>query len=377
LEDFLKRCDKVINKKSLEWLIKSWALDKFQNRNTLLNNIDMLLWRSKSSQNMSMWLFWGDDSTTKIVFNKIYDTSFEEKLMYDQEVFKCFVSWHLLDWLYKYLKKNTFLSRLNIEKNVWPFEITWYISNIQRAKKKWFFIEVEDISGKREFFLKEILDLKKFNLVKISWFKNEWRYPRLSKLIKTKRDILIKNAWWSYDPSMTVTVAKWLRLWELKTELLEAEDKKFTWPSTTITNDDNTDDENIIQESDTVQETNENNMNNENNYEWEEYTNERTYDQNNDNEYDEENIDDITDKDTEWQGEIIENQIENQIENTETKKESDNEIFDFDIPNNITEIQKLKEILTQDTWNISIRIWWIEKHISENWLQKIRNLLKK
>ena len=221
LEDFLKRCDSVINKKSLEWLIKWWALDQFYNRNTLLQNITSLLERSKSSQTMSMWLFGWDESTQKITFNKIFETSFEENLMMEQEVFNAFVSWHLLDWLYPYIKKWTFLSRLNDEKNTWPYKIVWYISNIQRARKKWYFIEIEDISGKREFFFKDILDFKKFDIVIISWFKSEGKYPRISKLIKTDRDTLIKNASSSFDPEITVTKAKWMRIWESKIELLK------------------------------------------------------------------------------------------------------------------------------------------------------------
>lgn len=223
LEDFLKRCDSVVNKKSLEWLIKWWALDQFYNRNTLLQNITSLLERSKSAQTMSMWLFGWDESTQKITFAKTFETSFEENLMMEQEVFHTFVSWHLLDWLYPYIKKWTFLSWLNIEKNTWPYKIVWYISNIQRARKKWYFIEIEDISGKREFFFKDILDFKKFDIVIISGFKSEWRYPRISKLVKTDRETLIKNAWSSFDPEITVTKAKGMRLWENKIELLKEE----------------------------------------------------------------------------------------------------------------------------------------------------------
>jgi len=230
LEDFLKRCDSIINKKSLEWLIKWWALDKFFDRNTLLHYITSLLEWSKSSQNMDMWLFGWDESTQKISFSKIFETSFEEKLMMEQDVFKCFVSWHLLDWLYNYIKKWSFLSRLNIEKNIWPYKIVGYISNIQRAKKKWYFIEIEDISGKREFFFKDILDFQKFDIVIISWFKQEWRYPKISKLIKTERDILIKNAWSSFNPELTVTKAKWMRMWENKVELLQTEESQNSVP---------------------------------------------------------------------------------------------------------------------------------------------------
>ncbi len=302
LEDFLKRCDKVINKKSLEWLIKSWWLDNFFDRNTLLNNIKFLLERSKSSQDMNMWLFGLDETTTKISFSKINWTSFEEKLMMEQDVFKCFISWHPLDWLYPYLKNQTFLSRLNIEKNIWPFKITWYISNIQRARKKWYFIEIEDISSKREFFFKDVLDFKKFDLVIISWFKQEWRYPRISKLIKTDRETLIKNAWWKFNPEITVTKAKWMRLWEVKKELLEDDIE--------IKKDEKKEKEQIL----------------------------------------------------------IEKEKEQNLKIKQTK---------FEIPNNISDISKLKKILETNPGDIVISIWNAEKKTSEEWLEKITSLLIK
>ena len=211
LEDFLKRCDKSVNKKSLEWLIKSWALDKFEDRNTLLENINHLLERSKSSKTMDMWLFGWDDSTSKIVFQNRKETTLLQKLMLEQDVLKSFVSWHPLDGLYSYLKKGSFFSQIDQEKYIWPFKVTGIISNIQRAKKKGFFIEIEDISWKKEFFFKEIFDFKKFDIVIIYGFKQEWRMPNISKMIVTDRDILIKLAWRSYDENMTVVKAKELR----------------------------------------------------------------------------------------------------------------------------------------------------------------------
>ncbi|HKL43984.1 MAG TPA: DNA polymerase III subunit alpha, partial [Candidatus Absconditabacterales bacterium] len=312
LENFLKRCDKVINKKSLEGLIKSGGLDNFFDRNTLLNNIKFLLERSKSSQNMSMGLFGGDETTTKISFNKIEGTSFEEKLMMEQDVFKSFVSGHPLDGLYPYLKSQTFLSRLNIEKNIGPFKITGYISNIQRARKKGYFIEIEDISSKREFFFKDVLDFKKFDLVIISGFKQEGRYPRISKLIKTDRETLIKNAGGKFNPEVTVTKAKGMRLGEVKMELLE-------------------DDTQTI-------------------------------------------------KDKKTQDKIIEKekQIKNKTEDKEDNKtENKKKQTKFEIPNNVSDISKLKEILETNPGNTIITIGNAEKNISKEGLEQVQNLLIK
>ena len=313
LEDFLKRCDSVVNKKSLEWLIKWWALDQFYNRNTLLQNITSLLERSKSAQTMSMWLFGWDESTQKITFAKTFETSFEENLMMEQEVFHTFVSWHLLDWLYPYIKKWTFLSWLNIEKNTWPYKIIWYISNIQRARKKWYFIEIEDISGKREFFFKDILDFKKFDIVIISGFKSEWRYPRISKLVKTDRETLIKNAWSSFDPEITVTKAKGMRLWDTKIELLREES------------------------------IDKHNKNSEQNAELEE--------------------------------KIIDSSEEANIAEVEEVQEVYTESNTFEIPNNIKDIKILKAILEKYPWDIEIKVGNVTKMISPEWLTQLKSLL--
>lgn len=214
LEDFLKRCQPSINKKSLEWLIKAWALDDFYDRWTLLQNAEYILDWTKSSQNANQWLFGLETMATKLELKNKKETSMMEKLMMEQEVFKTFVSANPLDGLYPYLKKFSFVSQFQNTENFWPFIITWYINEIQRAKKKGFFIKVEDISGKIEIFTKDVLDFKKFDLLIISWYK--WRSTSIDKIIKTSRESLVRQSWEKYDPTMTVVKAKWLRFGEMK-----------------------------------------------------------------------------------------------------------------------------------------------------------------
>jgi len=218
LEDFLKRCQHVINKKSLEWLVKSWALDEFWDRKTMLENTETLLQWTKSSQQMWWWLFGMTDIQTKITYKTTYQTTFMEKLLMDQEVFKAFVSWNPLDGLYYYIKKYSFISQFKgKEKVTGTFIIIWYIRNIQRAKKKGFFVEIEDISGKIEIFMRDTVDLKKNDIVIVHIFK--WRSVSLEKIIRTSRDLLIQQAGWKYNPDITVIKAKILRLeWVLWTE---------------------------------------------------------------------------------------------------------------------------------------------------------------
>lgn len=232
LEDFLKRCQNIVNKKSLEWLIKSWALDQFEDRWTLMDNIETILNRSKSSQTTDQWLFGAQDISSKIQLKDPRETKIMEKLMMEQDVFKSFVSANPLDWLYPHLKKFSFISQVQNTENFGPFIITWYISNTQRAKKKWFFIQVEDISSKFEIFVKDLLDFKKFDILIIHWYKS--RSLSIDKIIKTSRENLIKKAWTKYDPEMTVIKAKWLRFGEIKKQLEQEEKIEIKAPKEEI-----------------------------------------------------------------------------------------------------------------------------------------------
>ncbi|AHB41170.1 hypothetical protein P148_SR1C00001G0375 [candidate division SR1 bacterium RAAC1_SR1_1] len=218
LEDVLKRCQHVINKKSLEGLIKSGALDEFGDRKTMLENSETLLQRSKSSQQMGGGLFGMTDIQNKITYKTTYETSFMEKLMMDQEVFKSFVSGHPLDGLYYYIKKFSFISQFKgKEKITGTFIIVGYIRNIQRAKKKGFFVEIEDISGKIEIFMKDTVDFKKFDIIIVHIFKG--RSVSIEKIIRTSRDLLIQQAGGKYDPEITVIKAKILRIGNDKAEI--------------------------------------------------------------------------------------------------------------------------------------------------------------
>jgi len=212
LEDFLKRCESIINKKTVESLAKSWAFDEFADRMTIFKNTEQVIERAKWSQTMSMWLFGGQEVANKLTFTKKYKTEMKDKMLMEYDVFKTFVSVHPLDGLYKHLKKFSFISQfINIE-NFWPFETIWYIKEIQRARKKWFFLKIEDASSQIEFFVKDILDLKKFDIIIIKGYK--WRWVSLEKMTRTSREKLIKEAWNNYDPKMSITEVKRIRVWE-------------------------------------------------------------------------------------------------------------------------------------------------------------------
>lgn len=111
------------------------------------------------------------DMDTKIMLKPYPETTMMERLLLEYEVFKVFVSGNPLDGLYRYIKRYNFISQFKEKENYGPFTIVGYIKNIQRAKKKGFFIQIEDISGATEIFVREVLDFQKFDILIISGFK--------------------------------------------------------------------------------------------------------------------------------------------------------------------------------------------------------------
>ncbi|HCB51587.1 TPA: hypothetical protein DEP21_03360 [Patescibacteria group bacterium] len=67
-------------------------MDKFGDRKTMLENIETILHRSKSSSTMGGGLFGMSEMATKITFKTNHQTSFMERLMMEQDVFKSFIS---------------------------------------------------------------------------------------------------------------------------------------------------------------------------------------------------------------------------------------------------------------------------------------------
>lgn len=211
LWDFLKRCKKIVNKKSLESLAKVWAFDAFVDRNTIMQNIQPALDWVRSSDNMDNWLFGGWDMDMSLQLKPYPIATIKQKMLWEYECLRIFLSINPFDWLYNYLKKNTFISQLE-ENYVWNFKLICYISNIQRAKKKWFFITMEDISWTKDFFFKDRYDFEMFDILIIEWFKREWKYINPSKIVKTSRDKLKQLSWNSYDKNIKAIDAKISRI---------------------------------------------------------------------------------------------------------------------------------------------------------------------
>lgn len=210
MEDFLKRCAPVINKKSLEGLIKAGALDTFEDRKVLLDNLEGILDWVKNSANADQGLFGGME--TQIALKQTHPSSLMERLMMEQEVFKSFISGNPLDGLYKYIKKFTFLSLVKDKTELGNFIIIGYVREIQRARKKGFFIKIDDISDSFEFFVSDPCGLEKFDLVIVHGYKKN--RISINKIIKTDHEKLKSLAGGSYDPGDTVVKVKKARYGE-------------------------------------------------------------------------------------------------------------------------------------------------------------------
>ena len=104
LADFLERIkDKNLNKKSLEALIKSGALDEFGERGEMLFNIEYLLKYNKEHSEMdnsheSLFGSLPEDSTpTKLNLEKSEPASQSDKLFWEKELLGLYISGHPLD----------------------------------------------------------------------------------------------------------------------------------------------------------------------------------------------------------------------------------------------------------------------------------------
>jgi len=198
----------------LESLIKSGALDCFAERALMLEHLDYLVNRSKTSSIQSDGGLFGDiSSMVTIQFSRhIAPATSMQKLLMEYDVLKTFVSGHPFDGCYPYLKKDMFISSFKQVENAGNVIITVMIKNITRAKKKGFFVQIEDFTDSIEFFIKESLDFKKFDILTIEGYKG--RSFKVSKITKRSLEELIADAQRrnKYDPDMTVAKVKQLRL---------------------------------------------------------------------------------------------------------------------------------------------------------------------
>ncbi len=161
IEDFVTRVHgRDLNKKSVEALIKSGAMDMFGERNKLIFNLDGLLnhgrelFKSKSSTQMGLF---GDVAATTPAF-KLVDTkpaAQAEKLMWEKELLGLFVSAHPLADFQELLRKEQVTAIKSIPPNsMAQIKIGGIVTKVQKittkAGRPMLFSWVEDMGSKIE-----------------------------------------------------------------------------------------------------------------------------------------------------------------------------------------------------------------------------------
>ncbi len=115
LQDFVERCWKEsINKKSLEALIKSGAMDSFGERGQMWESIPAMIdfvkktEKEKGSSQIGLFAAMWEEFEDKIELSeKFKKFNFEDKLKWEKEMIWFSVSGHALDWLWRYCQRRS------------------------------------------------------------------------------------------------------------------------------------------------------------------------------------------------------------------------------------------------------------------------------
>ena len=210
LENFIETCSKeVINKKSLEALIMSGSLDDLWLRKQMFESIEHMIKYCRRDENKKetnqIWLF--DNSLEfedKLELVETDTYRFEEKLKWEKEMIGFSVSWHALDWLWRYCHRRsrnirklkiTLPELLELDKKENPEK---YDKEEQELIKKEMWIEREENNIKTK---KQNKIEKKDEIVQAVWVILDIR-----KIItKTgKQMIFLKCEWFDYDFEVVV-----------------------------------------------------------------------------------------------------------------------------------------------------------------------------
>lgn len=190
LEQFIEECWKeVINKKSLESLILSWAMDDLWIRKEMYESIDNIIKFCKKDENKKLtnqiWLFDNlDNFEEKLELTKSKEFSYEEILKWEKEMIGFSVSWHPLDWLKRYCwRRSNNTNKLKLSVNE--------LHELSKDNKKkdeiiqavWVIININNITTKT---------WKNMILLKCEWFDYDFEVVIFSKEVdkyKEKLDI--------------------------------------------------------------------------------------------------------------------------------------------------------------------------------------------
>jgi len=169
LEGFLSRVkNKDLNKKSLESLTKSGAMDSLVERNQILKNIqtplDFARKKRKEGQNGQSSLFSLSSNNAKLRLRKTEPASEKQKLLWEKKLLGIFVSGHPLEQyesvLFKYaqpiqeVKDKFFNNKISKKSRI---KVAGIITNIKKNitsnKKTMLFVKLEDTTGEAEVII--------------------------------------------------------------------------------------------------------------------------------------------------------------------------------------------------------------------------------
>ncbi|MBD3328721.1 DNA polymerase III subunit alpha [Candidatus Peregrinibacteria bacterium] len=164
LEDFIKRVpSKLLNKKNMEALAYSGALDKFGDRKQIADSTDKITSYAKNIQNSvnegQADLFAEMEEHEiggKLDLNRVAESTFMEKLKWEKNYLGLFVSGHPLKGLKRYLSRKVNLienlTKKNISKQI---KIGGILTTAKRVMTKsgdyMLYGEIEDPTGKLDF----------------------------------------------------------------------------------------------------------------------------------------------------------------------------------------------------------------------------------
>ncbi|MDD4662124.1 MAG: OB-fold nucleic acid binding domain-containing protein, partial [Candidatus Pacebacteria bacterium] len=115
IADFLERTDpKVINKKTMESLIKAGVFDDLEERNKLLSNLEKIISWSRENQKQKdsgqtglFDMFSGTSSTPEIILDNANPATSAEKLEWEKELLGLYISGHPLEKYKNFLEQRT------------------------------------------------------------------------------------------------------------------------------------------------------------------------------------------------------------------------------------------------------------------------------
>ncbi|MBU4332478.1 DNA polymerase III subunit alpha [Patescibacteria group bacterium] len=168
LEDFLQRVQtKNLNKKSLESLIKSGALDSFAERNQMLSNMDNLLnynkniQKEKNNNQTNLFGLMGPDTGPSLRLEPAEEAPERKKLSWEKELLGLYISEHPFREFENYTKGITTscreIQQLSQKTSYGSVKTAGVITNIQkittRSNEPMLFVKIEDTSGALEILV--------------------------------------------------------------------------------------------------------------------------------------------------------------------------------------------------------------------------------